>query len=67
MEFYSEKIKGAGCNNSKEQDGKKSSPARFLFTAYVVVISKQGGKILKIIKRAGSNKSEQDGKNCENN
>ena len=44
----------------------KSSPACFLVTAYVVVISEQGGKILKIIKRAGSNKSEQDGKNLEN-
>ena len=65
MEFYSEKIKGAGCNKS-EQDGKNLLPARFLFTAYVVLISEQGGKILKIIKRAGSNKSEQDGKNLEN-
>ena len=44
----------------------KVLPARFLFTAYVVLISEQGGKILKIIKRAGSNKSEQDGKNLEN-
>ena len=27
----------------------------------------QGWKISEIIKRAGSKKSEQDGKNCENN
>ena len=27
----------------------------------------QGWKIWEIIKQAGSNKSEQDGKNCENN
>ena len=27
----------------------------------------QGGKIWEIIKRAGSNKNKQDGKNCENN
>ena len=27
----------------------------------------QGGKIPEIIKRAGSNKSEQGGKNCESN
>ena len=48
MEFYSEKIKGAGCNKS-EQDGKNLHSARFLSTAYVVLISKQGGKIPKII------------------
>ena len=30
-------------------------------------IFEQCGKIWEIIKRAGSNKSEQDGKNCENN
>ena len=29
-------------------------------------IDEQGGKMLKIIKRAGSNKSEQGGKNLEN-
>jgi len=43
MEFCSERIKGAGCNKS-EQDGKNLLPARFLFTAYVVVISEAGWK-----------------------
>ena len=29
-------------------------------------LNEQGGKMLEIIKRAGSNKSEQGGKNLEN-
>ena len=52
-------ISGQGLNS-------KVLLALFLFIAYVVLISEQGGKILKIIKRAGSNRKEQDGKNLEN-
>ena len=53
-------------NESLEKNSKVNS-TRSKKLSKQDLISEQGGKNLQIIKRAGSNKSKQGGKNVQNN
>ncbi len=77
MEFLSELIKRAGPNKRAEWNfscikkyikvnNSEKLNKQWAFCAKYRKNDEQGGKMLKIIKRAGSNKSEQGGKNLEN-
>ena len=77
MEFLSELIKRAGHNKRagwnfssikkyNKVNNSEKTKKQWEFCEKYGKIYEQGGKMLKIIKRAGSNKSEQGGKNLEN-